>query len=73
MTDADDFTPTTEEVERRLRLAYYMAPEAFRRWLATRDAARDCEVAERAWDKGAKHVMDAYSIPGDPSDGNPYR
>lgn len=68
MTDADDFTPTTEEVERRLRLAYYMAPEAFRRWLATRDAARDCEVAERAWDEGWKSYFTRRNL-----DDNPYR
>lgn len=65
----DDYTPTTEEVRLLVADGRWNTGavdfEGFNRWLAS--------VRADAWDEGARDVMDAYSIPGEPSDGNPYR
>lgn len=91
-----EYTPTTEEVKdthRRgvsgdrypTRNGERRNPDAeFDRWLAARDAERDRQVAERAWDEGRRaqiaHVDEwvAAQIPNSVDGGysplvNPYR
>jgi hypothetical protein len=77
---SDEYTPTTEPVRGHFA-ASPMAPsprefarEAFDRWLA----ARDREVAAKAWDEGARHVYTeggkcSFARDGDPCPYNPYR
>ncbi len=83
----DDYTPTEGEV-----IGYYVAgreaqtdgnedarAEEFTRWLAARDAVRDREVAERAWDRcrAASGVttgaLNGYEVRWVPDLVNPYR
>lgn len=84
-----EYTPTTEEVKdthRRgvsgdrypTRNGERRNPDAeFDRWLAARDAERDRQVAERAWDEGARHAYEGgkclFARDGDPCPYNPYR
>lgn len=86
-----EYTPTTEEIREyvtqggdprpwvspddpeEVRLSAGRAA-AFDRWLA----ARDREVAAKAWDEGARHVYTeggkcSFARDGDPCPYNPYR
>lgn len=75
-----DYTPTTEEVRAAFSEFLTIATgdvkishATFDRWLA----ARDREVAARAWDEGAQHVYAEgrclFAQDGDPCPANPYR
>ncbi|UXO93877.1 hypothetical protein Pan2_58 [Pseudanabaena phage Pan2] len=85
-----EYTPTTEEVREAFvshgESAWFPTADSydewkdaggaegeFDRWLAERDR----QVAERAWDEGARHVYEggkcSFARDGDPCPYNPYR
>lgn len=72
----DTYTPKTDDVRDAYAKRGYSRLERWRWHTKLRFARFDRWLAaERAriWAEGAAHVLEAYAIPGDPSDANPYK